>query len=83
MTPIERKSLKTDLLSRYNNQNEGGAFDAKKAGTSTSGPSLQAKQFDKTDSFLVKEPQGISQFKNDGNGLSQFVQGLDTRKYKG
>jgi hypothetical protein len=79
----ERPSLTTDLLTRYETQKEGGAYDAKTAATSTAPNSLQSAQFEKTDKFLVKEPIGVSQFKNDGKDLSQFVKGLDTRKYKG
>ena len=83
MATEQRPSLQTDLASRYQNQKEGGAYDAKQAGTSTAPPSIQSKQFELTDKFVIKEPQGLSEFKNQGNGISLFVAGLDTRKYKG
>ena len=82
-TPIQRDSLTVGLEQRYNTQQAGGAFDAKKAGTSTAPSSIQAKQFENSDTFVVDEQQGVSDFKNDGNNLSVYVQGLDTTKYKG
>lgn len=86
MTPTPRPSLTTDLATRYANQREGGAFDAKKAGTPTSPSSLQEAQFEKTDTF-VKPIQGISNFKGTDTQnykeISSLAQGIDVRKYKG
>lgn len=83
MATDTRPSLATDLASRYETQKKGGAFDAAKAGESTAPSSLQSQQFEKTDKFVVREQMGVSEYKADGKDLSQFVRGLDTRKYKG
>ena len=83
--PVERTSLTTDLASRYGNQRVGGAFDAKniiESGVDSIAASYQGAQFQKANGFLTKEQQGISDFKNDGKDLSQYVKGLDTRPYK-
>lgn len=83
-TPITRPSLTTDLASRYASQRVGGAFDARdiiEAGTDALFASFQGATFQNTNGFLTKEQLGVSDFKNDGNNLSQYVQGLDTRKY--
>lgn len=84
-TPTPRPSLTTDLETRYETQPEGGAFDAKKAGTPTAPPSLLAQQFDNTNKFVVKEPLFVSNFKG-ANGtnyteISSLAVGIDTRKY--
>jgi hypothetical protein len=85
--PTERPSLTTDLLSRYNNQRAGGAFDAHQAGTSTSDPSALARQFTNSDKFIIREPLLVSNFKGANNSnyteISSLASGLDTRKYKG
>ena len=86
-TPTERPSLTTDLATRYATQREGGAFDAKTAGTATAPPSLQSQQFENTSQFVVKEPLLTTEFKGADNPnykeISAYAQGLDTRKYKG
>lgn len=85
--PTERPSLKTDLLSRYNHQRAGGAYDAHQAGTSTTEPSVSARLWTNTDRFVVKEPLLVSNFKGANNTnyteISSLSKGLDTRKYKG
>lgn len=86
MTPTPRPSLTTDLAARYDNQREGGAFDAKQAGGPTAPASLQAAQFDNTDTF-TRPIQGVSNFKGTDTSnykeISSLAQGIDTRKYKG
>ena len=83
---IDRQSLTTDLTSRYNNSKVGGAYDAKKAGTSTE-TSPQAGLYDNTANFVVKQQQGVSNFKGTSgasyNEVSLYSKQLDTRKYKG
>lgn len=86
-SPTPRPSLTTDLETRYETQKEGGAFDAKQAGTATAPASIQAQQFENTDTFVVKEPLFISNFKGTDTPnykeISILAQGLDVRKYKG
>ena len=85
--PTPRPSLTTDLATRYATQKEGGAYDAKTAGTSTAPASVQAQQFENSDKFVVKEPLLISNYKGTANSnyteVSAYAQGLDTRKYHG
>jgi hypothetical protein len=70
--PIERTSLTTDLLDRYNKQSVGGAFDAKQAGKSfvDDFPNTFADGFTKggANTNLPKKD-------------SDYVRGLDTTKY--
>lgn len=84
-SPTPRPSLITDLETRYATQPEGGAFNAKLAGTSTAPASTLAQQFDNTNKFIVKEPLFVSNFKGaNGPGyteISSLATGLDTRKY--
>lgn len=83
-TPLQRPSLTIDLATRYATQTVGGAFDARdiiESGTDGLFASYQAQQFQLTNGFLTKEVQGVSDFKNNGGGLSQYVQGLDTTPY--
>lgn len=82
--PISRPSLTTDLASRYTSQKIGGAFDARniiQTGTDALFASYQSSQFQLTNGFLTKEKLGVSDFKNDGGNLSQYVQGLNTTPY--
>jgi hypothetical protein len=76
-TSIDRQSLNTDLLSRYNSSKVGGAYNAKLAGTSTES-SAQAALYDNTGNFVIKQPQGISNFKNVGEAnykeVSKYAQ---------
>ncbi len=85
MATDTRPSLQTDLLTRYETQRAGGAYDAKTAGGPTSPPSLQEKIYEKTDTF-TRPVQGVSNFKDtdDSNYQEQSLlsKGLDTRKYK-
>jgi len=82
--PIQRPSLTTDLATRYATQNVGGAYDARdiiEAGVDPLQASYQGQQFQNQNGFLTEVQQGVSDFKGDGNDLSQYVQGLDTTKY--
>ncbi len=83
-TPIARPSLTTPLATRYTTQRVGGAYDARNIienGTDALFASFQSATFQNNNGFLTKEPLLVTGFKNSGNGLSQFVQGLDTKKY--
>ena len=82
--PIERLSLTTPLTQRYEKQRVGGAFDDKniiESGVDPLFASYQAATFQIADGFSTKKQQGISDFKNDGNNLSMYVEGLNTTKY--
>lgn len=82
--PIERLSLTTPLTKRYAKQKAGGAFDDKNivdAGVDPLFSSYQSATFQIANGFLTKEQQGISNFKNDGNNLSMYSEGLDTSRY--
>lgn len=82
--PITRPSLTTPLSTRYATQRVGGAFDARNIienGTDALFASFQSATFQNTNGFLTKEQLQVTDFKNSGNGLSQFVQGLDTTPY--
>lgn len=84
MTPTPRPSLTTDLATRYATQKVGGAFDARdivETGVDALFSSYQGIQFQNTNGFLTKVQQGVSDFKNDGEGLSIYEQGLSTVKY--
>jgi hypothetical protein len=87
MADPNRPSTSTDLVSRYQNQKAGGAYDAKKAGTSTTEPSNQAASYDKTNTFVVNTPPLVSNFKgtesSNYNEISLYAKGLNTTKYKG
>ncbi len=84
MTPISRPSLTTDLATRYATQNVGGAYDARdiiEKGVDPIVASYQGATFQNINGFLTEAQQGVSDFKNNGNGLSQYVEGLSTKKY--
>jgi hypothetical protein len=88
--PTPRPSLTNCLVERYDTQRAGGAFDAKNiptvAGTRGSagglGFGLQEVQFT-IPLFRIASWAYMQQsdFRNDGNDLSIYVQGLDTTKY--
>lgn len=84
--PTQRPSLATNLVTRYANQTEGGAYDAKKAGTSTTETSLLGALYLDSDVFLVRESTSTSNFKGANNlnykEISLYAQNLDTRRYK-
>jgi hypothetical protein len=83
-TPITRPSLITTLAERYETQPVGGAFDARdiiESGVDALFASMQGAEFQVKNGFLTKEQLEVSDFINDGNGLSIYVQGLDTKKY--
>jgi hypothetical protein len=84
--PIQtaRPSLTTTLAERYETQPVGGAFNARNIienGVDALFASLQGAEFQVKNGFMTEEQVGVSDFINDGNGLSQYVQGLDTTKY--
>ncbi len=84
MATDTRPSIKTDLASRYATQKVGGAFDARNittTGVDKAITSQQEAQFCTQNGFVTRESFGVSQFKDNGNNLSAFVKGLDTRKY--
>jgi hypothetical protein len=72
-TPIQRDSLTKNLEDRFGSQRAGGAYDAKTAGTATS----DAFNNEFADGF-TKGGLNTNLPKKD----SQYVTGLDVRKYK-
>jgi hypothetical protein len=95
-TPINRQSLNTDLVNRYNNQKVGGSFDAKNIVTSdddlapTYDDSLKGQLFSLTKGkFRTKQPVGLSDFSDvpdrinsNSNQLSTYIKGFSNKKYK-
>lgn len=80
-----RPSIQTDLVSRYESQQVGGAFDARDITTTGVDKLITSQQeatFCNQNGFITHEAFGVSQFKNNGNGISSLVRGLDTRRYK-
>ena len=79
-----RPSLTITLAERYETQLVGGAFDARdivERGVDPLFASLQGAEFQVQNGFLTEEQVGVSDFKDDGLGLSQYVVGLDTTPY--
>jgi len=85
-TPTPRPSETINLETRYKQQREGGAFDAKQAGTSTITPSMKSKLYNKSTKYDIDQLQGQSDFKGvDGgsyNEISNFATGIDVTPYK-
>ena len=82
--PTPRPSLTTNLAQRYATQPVGGAFDARdiiETGVDSLFGSMQGAEFQTANGFETEVQQGISQFKNDGENLSIYEQGLDTTPY--
>jgi len=82
--PSIRPSLTVTLEERYTTQPAGGAFNAKniiESGVDAIAASQQGAQFQNVNGFLTKVQQGVTDYKNSGEGLSQYENGLDTRKY--
>ncbi len=82
--PTDRPSLKTSLSQRYAKQHVGGAYDARdiiETGVAPLFSSMQGSEFQTANGFETDVLQGVSQFKNDGENLSIYEQGLDTTKY--
>ena len=82
----DRTSIKTDLESRYKTQPAGEAFNAKLAGTSTVEQSINAKLYDNTQQYVIKESPGASNFKGivDGKSykeISRFANNINTTRY--
>ena len=100
--PFTRPSLTKDLEARYATQPAGESFQVKDrlgppgtvpaAGTTMPVYSHLAQMFQIPADFLVKEMEGITQFKdaiNANNGgpstslqLSVYIKGLDNRRYR-
>lgn len=80
-TQITRQSLSTDLENRYKTQSAGGAFNAKEVKQQPVDFGINEKKFE-TNSGWPESTQGVSNFKNDGEGLSSYSKGLDTKPYK-
>jgi len=88
--PTERPSLTNCLTERYGSQRAGGAFDAKNISTQPGtrgaagglGFGIQETQFT-IPLFRIASWAFMQQsdFINEGNDLSIYVQGLDTTKY--
>ena len=86
--PIERKSLTTDLETRYKTQSAGGAYDAHAAGIK-GGKNNPVDNFpnDAAAGFILdkKNQLMISDFKdvkNNNSGLSLFLKGFTNVPYK-
>jgi len=82
-----RPSLQIDLATRYAQQKEGGAFNAKTAGTATAPASLQAKLYDTDPNFQIKENLGQSNFEGVTDGgnykeISRYANNINTTRYK-
>jgi hypothetical protein len=64
---VDRESLSISLAERYLNQNVGGAYDAKKATTSTyhndNPPSALAQTVENNPEFVTNQQIGVSNFK--------------------
>ena len=81
---LPRPSLTKTLAERYETQPVGGAFNARniiESGVDPLFASLQGAEFQTTNGFKTEQQLGVSDFINDGNDLSIFVQGLNTTKY--
>jgi hypothetical protein len=81
---LSRPSLTITLADRYATQPIGGAFNARNI--ITVGPdklitSQQEAEFCNQNAFIAGEQVGVSQFKNDGEGLSVYEEGLNTTPY--
>ena len=95
-TNNNRESLSKDLLTRYQSQRAGGAFDVKDvlkspgnnpaAGTVINSTSMRGTQFQSPSGFEVKINEGMTQFK-DAQGtvskqLSLYLKGFNNIRYK-
>lgn len=83
-TALPRPSLQTSLAQRYATQTVGGAYDAKdiiEKGNDPLFASYQASQFQLNNGFLTSVKTEVSDFVNNGGGLSRYVQGLSTTPY--
>jgi len=83
----QRTSLTINLATRYAQQSEGGAFNAKTAGTATAPASLQSKLYDTNPQFQVKETLGQSNFEGVTDGgnykeISRYANNINTTRYK-
>lgn len=96
MQPVDRKSLLTTLDIRYAQQHAGMAFDVKQVlgnpgtvpptGEAIDAASSNGQTFQSPNGFQVKmlaqQSQLLSVQSGDTKGLSTYVQGLSTVKYK-
>lgn len=89
---IDRESLKTGLVGRYEKQRAGGAFDVKSDlktdgsnALSVGDNSSKDQLYTKTKGFKIKQGLMQSEFKEVDGGeskqLSLFVKGLNTKRY--
>jgi hypothetical protein len=81
---LPRPSLTIDLATRYATQTVGGAFNARNIVENGVDPlfaSYQGATFQNFNGFLTDVQVGVSDFKNNGNDLSIFVQNLNTTPY--
>lgn len=95
-TPTTRPSTTTTLDMRYANQHAGGAFEVKDVlgGPGAEPPqgkvidaiSLNGASFQTPNGFVVRTLGGVSQLKvvqsGDTEGISTYVKGLDTTRYR-
>ena len=83
--PIPRPSLVTSLSQRYAHQPVGGAYDARniiEVGVDPLFASAKGSQFQIENGFETEIQLGVSQFKNEGLGISIYDDGLDVTPYK-
>jgi len=86
---VVRQSLKISLTDRYESNKIGGAYDAKKSGTSTyhddEPVSKKSQIFDDNAEFVIKQSSGISNFKGANasayNELSEYGKKVGTSTY--
>lgn len=81
---LPRPSLTLTLADRYATQPVGGAFNARniiESGVDALFASNQGAEFQVKNGFLTEEQIQVSDFKDDGNDLSIYVQGLSTTPY--
>jgi hypothetical protein len=83
---LPRPSLTIDLATRYATQPVGGAFNARNIIDGINQvdglfASYQSAQFQNFNGFLTDMQVEVSDFKNQGNDLSIFVQNLNTTPY--
>ena len=81
---LPRPSLQTSLSQRYAQQSVGGAFNDKaiiEKGNDPLFASYQGATFQLNNGFLTAAKIEVSDFKNNGGGLSRFVKNLNTTPY--
>jgi hypothetical protein len=88
-TEDNRPSLVLNIEKRYTSQKVGGAFNAKDISTAAGTRSTNGGTgfgFNDTKftnkNFLIKKKTGVSDFVNDGNNLSTYIQQHSNKRYK-